>query len=172
MIKRILMTTDTVGGVWTYSLELARSLVQKRVEVVLATMGRRLSEDQAHEAERVPGLHLFESEYKLEWMQDPWHDVERAGHWLLSIEQRTKPDLVHLNGFAHGTVPFQSPKIAAAHSCVLSWWNAVKGEDAPAEWNRYRAEVRSGLEAVDCVVAPSNFMLGEVRRLYGITGPT
>ena len=43
---KILMTADTVGGVWTYALELAGALAPHGVEVALATMGRRLSSAQ------------------------------------------------------------------------------------------------------------------------------
>ena len=37
---RVLMTADTVGGVWTYALDLARALAPHGVSVALATMGR------------------------------------------------------------------------------------------------------------------------------------
>ena len=33
------MTTDTVGGVWTYALELADALAERDVEVTLAVQG-------------------------------------------------------------------------------------------------------------------------------------
>ena len=36
---KLLMTADAVGGVWSYSLELARALAPHGVEIVLATMG-------------------------------------------------------------------------------------------------------------------------------------
>jgi glycosyltransferase involved in cell wall biosynthesis len=38
---------------------------------------------------------------------------------------------------------------------VLSWWRAVKNEEAPARYNEYRARVAAGLAAADLVVAPS-----------------
>ena len=37
--RRILMTADTIGGVWTYALEFARALGPHGIEVTLATMG-------------------------------------------------------------------------------------------------------------------------------------
>ena len=43
-LRRILMTADTIGGVWSYALELAQGLVRHGVEVALATMGRVPSE--------------------------------------------------------------------------------------------------------------------------------
>jgi glycosyltransferase involved in cell wall biosynthesis len=93
--------------------------------------------------------------------------VGRAGEWLLEIEAEHRPDVVHLNGYAHGALPWESPVLVAGHSCVLSWWRAVKGEEAPPEWDRYRDAVGRGLRAADVVVAPSRAMLAELRRLYG-----
>ena len=40
-VRRVLMTADTVGGVWTYALELARALAGFGVETTLAVMGGR-----------------------------------------------------------------------------------------------------------------------------------
>ncbi|HEY0866456.1 MAG TPA: hypothetical protein VGE01_03710, partial [Fimbriimonas sp.] len=64
MIRRVLMTADTVGGVWNYSLGLAREFGTAGVQVALATMGRPVSPDQRQEANRVPNLELYESHYK------------------------------------------------------------------------------------------------------------
>ncbi|HYO60185.1 MAG TPA: glycosyltransferase family 1 protein, partial [Archangium sp.] len=40
------MTADTVGGVWTYALELCRALAGDGVQVELATLGAPLSPAQ------------------------------------------------------------------------------------------------------------------------------
>lgn len=164
---RILLTTDTVGGVWTYAVDLARALRAHGVEVALATMGAAPRPDQRRQLESLDNVGAFESTFKLEWMNDPWDDVRRAGDWLLGVEAEFRPDVVHLNGYAHGALPWRSPVLVAGHSCVLSWWQAVKGEPAPPAWDRYRHEVRRGLHAADLVVAPSAAMLRELRRLYG-----
>src|SRR5690606_38167348 len=124
-VRRVLMTADTVGGVWTYAVDLARELGDRGVEVVLATMGRRLDPGQRRQVARIPSLEICESTYALEWMDEPWDDVERAGAWLLELEQELDPDVVHLNGYAHGALPFRAPKLVVGHSCVLSWWEAV-----------------------------------------------
>jgi glycogen(starch) synthase len=169
---RVLMTADTVGGVWTYALELAAGLAQRGVETVLATMGAALADAQREAAERVPGLRIAESAYRLEWMEDPWDDVARAGEWLLRLRDRVQPDLVHLNGYAHGALDWGLPVLVAGHSCVLSWWRAVRGEDAPPEWDRYRRAVRAGLEAADLVAAPTMAMLAALAEHYGPLGET
>jgi glycosyltransferase involved in cell wall biosynthesis len=161
------MTADTVGGVWTYALELARGLGERGVEVALASMGAPLNELQRDKAERIPRLRVFESHFKLEWMEDCWRDVEKAREWLLRLEDRICPDLVHLNGYVHAALPWQAPKLVVGHSCVLSWWRAVKGEEAPEEWGRYRAEVAAGLAAADLVAAPTAAMLAALADHYG-----
>lgn len=165
--RKVLMTTDTVGGVWNYSLELARALGERGVEVALATMGAPINELQRDKIDRIPGLRVFESHFKLEWMEDPWRDIDKAGDWLLNLESRIGPDLIHLNGYVHGGLPWRAPKIVVGHSCILSWWRAVKGEDAPESWDRYQVEVAAGLHAADLVAAPSAAMLASLSEHYG-----
>lgn len=164
---RVLMTADTVGGVWQYSLELARMLTRHGDEVALATMGGEPSPDQRRTADRITGLSLHPSPYKLAWMDDPWADVERAGDWLLSLAQELKPSLVHLNDYSHGDLPWEAPVLVVGHSCVLSWWQAVHREPAPASWSRYRERVGTGLRAADMVVAPTRAMLDALIHHYG-----
>jgi glycosyltransferase involved in cell wall biosynthesis len=167
-VSRVLMTADTVGGVWSYALQLATLLAGRGVEVVLATMGRQPTEAQRQEAAAVPALKLQISSFALEWMPDPWDDVERAGLWLLDLERGVEPDVVHLNGFAHGALPFRAPPVVVAHSCVSSWWNAVKREPLPREWSRYVDTVRTGLASASRIVAPSRAMRDALVRCYGV----
>lgn len=161
------MTADTVGGVWTYALELCRALAPHDVEVALATMGAPVSPRQREEACRLPNITIHESRFKLEWMDDPWADVRAASDWLLRIEQEVRPDVVHLNGYAHGALPWRAPVLVAAHSCVLSWWEAVRREAIPDAWERYRRTVTEGLRAADVVIAPTGAMLQMADRHYG-----
>jgi glycogen synthase len=169
---RVLITADTVGGVWTYGLELVRGLGPHRAEVALATMGPPLSAQQRAEIRSIAGLAVHESDFKLEWMDDPWEDVRRAGEWLLELEERVEPDVVHLNNYAHGALPWRASTLVVGHSCVLSWWEAVRGEGAPDSWNRYRQEVARGLRAADLVIAPTAAMLASLDRYYGPLGAT
>jgi glycogen synthase len=161
------MTADTVGGVWTYALELIRGLQPLGVEVALATMGAPLRPAQEKEAAAIPNLELFTSSFKLEWMEEPWSEVEEAGQWLLGIEASIAPAIIHLNGYCHGALPWKAPALVVGHSCVLSWWSAVKGESAPDCWRRYRDELRRGMQATALVAAPSQSMLAELARHYG-----
>ena len=166
-LARVLMTADTIGGVWDYSLQLAESLGMRGVAVTLATMGAAPTRDQAMAAAGVPGLELISRECRLEWMDDPWADVDAAGEWLLDLEEDVSPDIIHLNGYAHGSLPWRAPVLVVGHSCVCSWWDAVHGRPAPVAWNSYRERVRAGLFAADAVAAPSRTMAGALARHYG-----
>lgn len=168
----VLMTADAVGGVWTYAVTLSKTLAARGVNITLAVMGPPPTADQREAVLGVPGIALEERPYRLEWMDTPWSDVERAGEWLLSLANRFAPDVVHLNGYAHGALPWPAPVLITGHSCVLSWWQAVKRTPTPDSLETYRARVRNGLRATDHVVAPSRFMLDELERLYGPLPPS
>jgi glycogen synthase len=172
-IERILMTGDTVGGVWTFTLELAEGLTRQGVEVLLVAFGGKASAGQRDEARAIPGLRLLDSEYKLEWMDDPWEDVEASGRWLFQIAEEYEPDLIHLNSYGHGSLPWSrlrkpAPVVLTAHSCVLSWWQAVKGEPAPPAWNHYHELVKAALSAADLVTTPTLAMAMELSEHYGL----
>ncbi|CAM3593706.1 glycosyltransferase family 4 protein [Corallococcus soli] len=164
---RVLMTADTVGGVWSYALELCRALCLRGASVDLATLGAPLSAPQWEEARALAGLTVHEGTWRLEWMDSPWNDVRASGEWLLELEARLAPDVVHLNGYCHGVLPFRAPVLVVAHSCVLSWWEAVKKEAAPSRYARYREAVARGLHAASRVVAPTRAMLDAIERHYG-----
>lgn len=166
-VRRVLMTADTVGGVWTYALELARALRLSGVEAIIAAMGGPLTDRQRKDARRYGSPEIHESSWRLEWMEEPWVDVEAAGVWLLDLEQLLRPDIIHLNGFAHGALHWKAPVLMVGHSCVYSWYEAVKGQKPPSAWERYRREISGGLRAADLVTAPSGVMLDSLRRMYG-----
>jgi glycosyltransferase involved in cell wall biosynthesis len=165
--RRILMTCDTVGGVWRYALDLSRSLCARGHSVALAAMGPPPARSQQMEAASVDGLTLHSRACKLVWMDDPWHDLDEAGEWLLRLAGQIRPDIVHANDFGHVALEWPAPVLTVAHSCVASWWRAVHGVAAPPQWDRYRAHVCAALEASDLVVAPSRAMAAALTAEYG-----
>ena len=162
---KLLMTTDTLGGVWHYSLALCDALAQWGVEIVLATMGDPLSSPQREAVSKLSNVVLAESTYRLEWMLNSEQDVVDSGRWLLTLAQDA--DLVHINGYAHAALPFEAPVILVAHSDVLSWYAAVRGEAAPAVWNGYADRVSAGLSLASAIVAPTCATLGDLARHFG-----
>jgi glycogen synthase len=168
---KVLMTTETAGGSWTYALELARALGRRQVKVDLATMGAPLRPEQAREALAIRNLTLHLSHYRLEWMEEPWDDVDEAGRWLLALARRLRPDVVHLNSLCHGCLPFSAPVVVVVHSCMLSRWWGVEGTQAPPDWEGYRERVARGLRAAEMVVVPSRAALEWTDFLYGPLHP-
>jgi glycogen synthase len=168
-VRRVLMTADGVGGVWQYATDLSTVLASRGVDVLLAVMGPALTADQHAEA-ATHGVQVVEGAYRLEWMNDPWQDVAAAGAWLLALEREFKPDVVHLNGYCHAALPWRSPVIVVAHSCVRSWWRAVHRHAAPPSWARYTRAVARGLHAARLVVTPTAAMLDALREEYGALG--
>ncbi|MBX3209722.1 MAG: glycosyltransferase family 4 protein [Labilithrix sp.] len=161
------MTADAVGGVLTYALTLASELARTGATTHLALMGPQPRPEQLAAARAVPGLVLHESTHALEWMHEPWTDLARAADWLRDIEKRVRPDIVHLNGYCHGAAGFTAPVLLVAHSCVLSWWEAVEGTSVPERFTTYREAVKRGLRAADAVIAATETMRASLERHYG-----
>jgi glycogen(starch) synthase len=163
---KILLTTDTVGGVWDHTVTLARELDAAGHEVLVAVIGEPRDERLA----ALPaGVQVVWRPYRLEWMQDAADDVRAAGMWLLGLAEVWSPDVVHLNQIAYATEEFGSPVLVAVHSDVISWWPHVNGVEAPMdEWGAYRQWLRAGLRAADAVVTPTAYQGALVMRYYGM----
>lgn len=168
---RVLMTADAVGGVWTYACELIDALAPYDVHVTLATMGSPPTLAQVREIAALGNANLVTSSYALEWMPDPWDDVDAAGEWLLEIASKDRFDLVHLNGYSHAVLPFGVPVLVAVHSCVATWYRAVRGIDAPEEWNIYRQRVRDGLRAATWIAGPTRTIVNDVLAAHDVCAP-
>jgi glycogen(starch) synthase len=154
--ERILMTADSSEGLWSYAMELSRALTSFGIHVTLATMGAPRSALQRRESEQVSGLEVHEQPFKLEWTpDDPWDEALAAAHWLRELDEAVQPSLVHLNHFCHVAIGWSAPTLVVAHGCLLSRWDAVKSQRAPAEWTAYRYEVEAGLRSASLIVTPS-----------------
>lgn len=163
---KILITADTVGGVWTYCLELCKALQPYNVQFSVVTTGAKLSMNQWEEVHALQNVRVYETDYLLEWMENPWRDIDESGDYLLQLEEEIQPDLIHLNCYAYGSLKWKAPVVMVAHSDIYSWWISVRREDPPAEWNEYFFRVKRGLEQADLLVAPSAAMLDFINNIY------
>ena len=163
----VLMTADAVGGVWTYAQTLVDALAPRGVRFTVAVTGPPPSTACARRLLAHAHLTLAHRPYRLEWMPEADLDVARTGGWLLGLAARVQPDIVHVNGYAHAGLPFGVPAIVVAHSCVCSWFTAVKEMSAPVEWRPYRARVAAGLQAAAAVVVPTRTMRAALEREHG-----
>ena len=153
---KILITADAVGGVWQYSTDLARGLSALGMETVLAVMGPSPSNAQAKAASAIRGVTLVNTGLPLDWLAESRDSVHLAGEEVAALAARHGADVVHLNSPALAAgVDYGRPVVAVAHSCVATWWNAVKREPVSGAFE-WRAELSGrGLAAADVCVAPT-----------------
>lgn len=162
---KVLMTTETVGGGWTYCLELVKALAPYGVQFALAPTGPHISRLQAAQIRRLSNVELC-----------PSHDIASvdpaaARQWLMELERHVQPDVVHLSVPPRGHMGLNAPVLAAVHTCLPAWWQAVMKQDLPASYDRYCSEVREGLQSADLVVAPTADAMEAIERHYGPLGP-
>ncbi|WP_230530189.1 glycosyltransferase family 4 protein [Microvirga roseola] len=152
---RVLMTADAVGGVWQYALDLAEGLRLQGVETILAVLGPTPSEDQRETAQKA-GIELLLTSLPLDWTADAPHEVEEAGRVIARIARDPAPDIVHLNNPAlAASAAFEVPVVAVCHSCVATWWQAVRGGPLPDEFVWRTDLLRRGYERADRLLAPT-----------------
>jgi glycosyltransferase involved in cell wall biosynthesis len=170
MRRRLLLTTDAVGGVWSYSIDLARALSQAEdMVVILAVLGPEPTPDQLTEAAAVPGLQLIATGLPLDWTAADEGDVRHSAGALASLASEAEADMVQLHSPALALCPYPAPLVSVVHSCVATWWQAVRGGPLPADLAWRAALVREGMERSDLVVAPTRAFAGALQAAYDLS---
>lgn len=170
---RILLTTDAVGGVWTYSLDLARALSRAGLSVVLAVLGPPPDEEAAAAARAILRLEVIVTGLPLDWTAMTEDEVLAAGAALAGMARELRCGLVQLHtpALAAGR-SFSVPVIAVHHSCLATWWRAVKGKAEIPEDIRWRsALVARGIAAAEDVVAPTTAHAHAIAAAYALPAP-
>jgi glycogen synthase len=164
----LLITSDTVGGVWTYTQELVTGLVHAGHRVTLVSFGNLPLPHQTVWMQTLSGLDYRPTEYRLEWMEVADRDIEESKRYLELLIAEVKPDVLHFSQYCYGDLATSVPKVVVAHSDIVSWWAAVHGrEPDETPWMRnYCEAVSNGLRGADLVVAPSRWMLEQVSKHY------
>lgn len=166
---RLLLVTDAVGGVWVYSLELARALKELGVETLLAVVGPSPNPRQRDEAR---AFKLIDTGLPLDWLETSPGELRRAGDAIAEIATREGADVVQTCSAALlADSAFDQPCVAVQHSCVASWWSAVKGTALPHEFGWRRELVECGLNRAAAVVAPTIAFAAETARTYDLGTP-
>jgi glycosyltransferase involved in cell wall biosynthesis len=164
---RIMMTTDTVGGVWTYSTTLASALAASGAEVLLVTMGPRAHADQRTML-RANDIRLVETNLALEWQDPEGSDIPNARRELSRLEDEADPDVVHLNTYREAAFDWRAPVVLVAHSCVNSWALACRDGDwlSGPKWRHYTRAIAIGLSKARAWVSPSRAFCDLIADLY------
>jgi len=162
--RRILLTTDVVGGVWDFCAVLAREL-SPSARVTLLALGTPSAAQRQTAAD--VGAELVSVPLKLEWMQDSEADVRQTRAVIRDLVRELRADIVHANQLAAACAEVDVPVILTLHSDVLSWRRSMYGTtDVPAEWQSYAGLVREALNTADAVVAVSDVLAREIAQLY------
>ncbi|RDI59324.1 glycosyltransferase family 4 protein [Microvirga subterranea] len=168
---RVFMTTDAVGGVWQYAVDLAEGLRPHGAEVTLAVLGPAPTADQ-REAAQAAGVNLLLTNLPLDWAAHSPHQVKAASRALSDIAAQAEPDVVHLNNPAFAaSASFPAPIVAVCHSCVATWWNAVREGELPDEFVWRTDLVGRGYRAAAGLIAPTRSFARSTAVTYGLEEP-
>jgi glycosyltransferase involved in cell wall biosynthesis len=164
---KVLMTTDAVGGVWTYSTGLASALAAAGMEVHLVTLGPP-PRNEKRAMLRDSRVRLIETNLALEWQDPGGDDLPSAQRLLEDLEDAIQPDIVHLNSFREANFDWLAPVVVVAHSCVNSWSLACGSTEWLSEpkWRHYTRAVAAGLDRAQAWVTPSQAFHDVVCDLY------
>src|SRR5947209_20182642 len=112
----ILITADTVGGVWTYARELVMGLVGRGHRVTLVSFGKLPNEEQVRWMPGLPRFQFRPTNFRLEWMRDAQQDIDASMRFLEEVVHEVEPDLPHLNQYAYGALQTEIPRVVVGHS--------------------------------------------------------
>ncbi|WP_204623570.1 glycosyltransferase family 4 protein [Crenalkalicoccus roseus] len=167
--SRVLLVADAVGGVWSYTLDLARGIAERGGDAVLAVLGPPPAEDQREAAAAVPKLRMIETGLPLEWTAETPEALETTGNALAEMAAGSRADIVHLCSPALAAAErFGVPVIGVCHSCLATWWKAVRGGPPPAEFRWRIALTARGCAAVDALIAPTAAFAAATAEAYGL----
>jgi glycogen(starch) synthase len=164
----VLVTADTLSGIWTYTRELVTGLVSRGIRVTLVSFGEIPLPKQTLWMENLHGLEYRPTAFRLDWMQEADRDFHESRAYLTALVKEIKPDLLHLNQPCYGNLPGSTPRVVVAHGDYISWWNSVHNcMPAESRWLRwYRQTMQQGLAGATLVVSPSLWMLETIRNSY------
>jgi glycosyltransferase involved in cell wall biosynthesis len=169
--SRVLMSADAVGGVWQYALELAGGLAAHGTQTVLAVLGPKPSAGALREAQAIRDLRLIHTGLPLDWTARSEDEVLSAASELARLAVRFGVDIVHVNAPALATCDYPVPVVAAAHSCVGTWWRAVRQGPLPDDFAWRVRLTAKGLAAASAVIAPSGSFAANIAEVYRVPFP-
>ncbi len=164
--NHVLISTDAVGGVWTYSLALARGLTAAGLRCTLAVLGPAPDAGQLVDA---GGLRVVTTGLALDWTVDEHPALDAIADGLAACARAHGATSVHLHAPCLAARRWHVPVVAVAHSCMATWWDALRGGPMPPEIAWHAQASLEGLVRADRVVAPTAAFAVQLRRCYGLS---
>lgn len=164
--RRIAMTADAVGGVWQYALDLAHGLAAVEIGTDLLVLGPPPGPAAERAAGAVPGLRLHPVATPLDWAGAGPEEIDRGTRALADAIARLDPPLVHLNHPAYAEATDGRPTVAVVHSCVATWWRAVRGGRPPEAFREATERIRRALATTSAAVAPTAALAAALTEIY------
>ena len=167
-LPRVLITTDAVGGVWRYTIDLVHALDDAGVACLVAGLGPE--PDAAQRAETTGWRHsqLTWTDHALDWTGTDAAALDRTGADLERRARAWHADLLHLHLPSHAAaIPPGIPVVAVSHSCQPTWWQATRGGPLPTAWQPIVEQTRAGFARADRILAPTHAHAAALRRVYG-----
>lgn len=162
------MTLDAVGGVWRYAIDVARGLDAFGVKFLLVGFGPQPDAAQQAECASLTNAELHWTNEPLDWMVTQATDLLAGSEQLAALGLKWNADLLHLNLPSQASgLKSNCPVVVASHSCVPTWWEAVRGTQLPAIWAWQQNQNRDGLQRADAVLVPSHSHGAALCRIYG-----
>jgi glycosyltransferase involved in cell wall biosynthesis len=165
---RVMMTADAVGGVWTYALDLARGFAARDIETILVTIGPSPNPAQRDAVRSIRSVRLIDSGLPLDWTASNEEELCRTAQLLAELAAGLRPEIIHLNtpALAAG-LRYPAPVVAMAHSCLGTWWRAMRREPPPPDF-RWRIRLTGGgFAGADAVIVATDSFASALREVYG-----
>ncbi len=113
-------------------------------------------------------MNVLSTGLPLDWMASDPQELAAAGRSLAVMAEESGADLVHLNSPALAAgAGFEQPLVGACHSCLATWWDAVKGGDLPDDFAWKTQRLAAGYAACDALIAPSFAFMQATAARYG-----
>ena len=167
MRPRVLMTTDSVGGVFQHAVDLAKGLQPLGFDTVLAVLGPRMDAEQYDAAAAVADI--IETDLPLDWLAQSGAQLHRASADLAAVAHERGVSIVHLNTPGLASEMFDPPVVVASHSCLATWWHVVRGGSLPEDFRWRVRAVTHSMENADIVVCPTRSFASASAAVHGCT---
>jgi glycosyltransferase involved in cell wall biosynthesis len=169
---RLLMTADAVGGVWQYATDLAGALADHGVETTLAVLGPAPSAQALSQAVAIPQTGIVITGLPLDWTAGSPGEIAEASRAVAGLARSVGADVVHLNSPALAAdARFPAPVVGVCHSCLATWWRAVRSGPLPQDFVWRTALLASGFRAAEALAAPTAAFARMTADAYGIPPP-